>query len=655
MSGSRTKSILLTLACGLLCGVPALWVMWPVLMTGGSAVPGLHGGDNLAALWNVWWFIERQDVTGWPYWTPMLFAPVGTQLSLHTHATTHSVIAWIFSSFTPIVSAHNLALTLGFMLNGVVTFALALRASRSLLGSVAAGVVFAASAAVQLRGLGHINLAHAWVLPLFGLASLHLADRPSALRSVAVGLAGALVLYTDYYYLVYAGILVALWTALRLLTCTFRRLPRRSGLVGALLIALLVVDVAVVLTIAATGGTSLNIGAATVSLRGLRNPLTVGWFLVLAWAVWRYPFRLAVGWRSGRPSFSNGVPVLVAAVTFLVASLPVLAALARVLASGEYTTQRVLWRSSPPGADLLTLLTGHPTHLLTGEWTRSVYGGLGIDMMEQSLWIGLVPLVTVLVFARRWWSVSEVRMWALTAIVFGVLALGPFLRIAGYDLALPLPHAVLRYTPVVSNARIPGRAVVMVQLAVAVLLAYSLARRTPRTAALIVALLVAETLPAPLPVHVLPPPDMLDQLLRTSASRGAVAELPLGLRDGFLHEGQLDHRALVHQMAHGRPLVGGFVARLAPGIRTVYRQTPILDEMLRMSNPSEPAAVLDAGAGGRALAAGLAFVVVNRDTFVDARLPRGMLEGAGFRLVQTAGSRELYEAVRSPASNPAPR
>ncbi len=527
--------------------MPALWAMWPVLVRMDSAVPGLDPGDNLAGLWNVWWFIEGTRTSGWPYWTPLLFAPAGTQLGLHTHATTHSLLASLWAPFVSLVAAHNIALLLGLMLNGVCAYVLALRASGSVMGALAAGILFGASASVQVRALGHINLAHAWVLPLFALALMHLASglprRSSAaeprakagpVRAVMLGVAGALVLYTDYYYAVYAVLLTALWAAVTLFRVNVSALPKRSGRAGLVLLAVILLDLVVVAIIAITGGTTLDLGFARVSLRGLRNPVTLFWFLAAAWVLWRYRWKVSAGWRDGRPAARDAIPALIATATFLVIALPLLTALARVISAGDYTTQTVLWRSSPPGADLLTLILGHPRHALTGDWTRSLYASLGIDLMEQALWIGIVPVVVLVLTRREWQPAPGARIWMLATFVFGLIALGPFLRVGGIDTALPLPDALLRYVPVFSNARIPGRAVVVVQLAVAVLLAHAVARRARGTAVLLVVLVAAEAFPARLPLQILPAADAVDDVLRTSSVVGAVAELPLGLQ-GRLH------------------------------------------------------------------------------------------------------------------------
>ena len=59
--------------------------------------------------------------------------------------------------------------------------------------------------------------------------------------------------------------------------------------------------------------------------------------------------------------------------------------------------------------------------------------------------------------------------------LFFVWALGPYLRVFGVNTAFMLPQTILRFVPVVANARIPGRAFVVVQLMIAVLGAMALA------------------------------------------------------------------------------------------------------------------------------------------------------------------------------------
>jgi hypothetical protein len=622
----------------------AIWTMLPVLADIDGVIPGTHLGDSAAGLWNVWWFTQAVGKRQNPYWTDVLFAPFGTQLSLHTHATTHSVLAWPLTSFTSVVAAHNLALLTGLALNGICVWMLSYRLTGRSLPAIVAGAIFALSAHVQLRVLGHINLVHAWVLPLFVFAVLRLEDRRRPGDALLAGAAGALVLYTDYYYAVYAALFCGVWLSVRTFAIDGSILSPRHHRLRAVLLALILVDLALIAAIGWTGGAGLEFGPVRISARNIRNPLTAVWILALLWAWLRFPltFRLRVRRRPTGSLVRSGSIALAAC---LLLAAPLLVALAQIVTSGDYTAPRVLWRSSPAGGDALTLVLGHPLHVVTGWWTRSAYEALGLYLMEQSLWIGVVPIVLLLV---TWRTVSEAagaRLWAAVAVVFFVLSLGPFLRVGGFDTALVLPHALLRYIPGIGNARIPGRAIVMVDLAIAVLSAMALSTLAVRSrvvSALLMTALILELLPAPTPVVRIPAADSIDQFLRTSPESGAVVELPTGVRDGFGEDGAFDHRALVHQIWHGRPLVGGFVARLSQRVHAGYSADPILMNLIDVSTPSSTNVGLPSGAARRAADLGIAYLVLNRDTAIDERLSRQSLESAGFELMQKSGPRELY-------------
>jgi hypothetical protein len=635
----------------------AVWTLSGLAGHAGEAIPGTHLADNAAALWNVWWFAYAIEHGAAIYRTPMLLAPYGTQLSLHTHATTHSLLAWPWLGALGIVAAHNVAIACGLALNGVVTAILARTVLSSggkagpALPSIVAGLLFALSAFVQARVLGHINLLHAWVLPLFALALIRLQRNGSWTNAIIFGASAALVAYTDYYYTVYAGILALIWIADRTLTIGIVAKPGKFPAFRRVVLALIFIDVVAIVAIALTGGFALDLGPLRASMRGVRNPLTMFWLLLAVWLVCRFPFRVSIRALTRPTSRSLSLGLMAFAVSLLL-SAPLWIALARVVADGDYATPRVLWRSSPAGADALTLILGHPDHLISGSWTTAAYRTLGIDAMEEGLWLGIVPLIVLTVARRSWTRSLEARFWAIAGVVFLLLALGPFLRVAGLDTALPLPQSVLRYVPGFSNARMPGRAVVMVTLSVAMLTAFALERFGKSTQWLIAAVLLLETLPAPAAVVAVPTVDAIDRALRESPRSGAVAELPLGMRDGLGESGQLDHRALVHQLWHERPLVGGFVARLPSSVRERYAVEPLLAQLVDLSTPAKSAPHLDENAARAAADLGVDFLIVNRDTFVSERLPQKALENAGFVLVLEDGARELYASSPTAARRP---
>jgi hypothetical protein len=125
----------------------------------------------------------------------------------------------------------------------------------------------------------------------------------------------------------------------------------------------------------------------------------------------------------------------------------------------------------------------------------------------------------------------------------------------GLNTAMILPQTLLRYVPLLNNARVPGRAIVVTYLALSTLTAVAVAEWRANAkrgipVALVVAVAVtADYLPAPFPLISMSHPAVYDEL-RDRAEEGAVCELPPGLRDGFGQQGAFDDGVLFYQTIH---------------------------------------------------------------------------------------------------------
>ena len=337
-------------------------------------------------------------------------------------------------------------------------------------------------------------------------------------------------------------------------------------------------------------------------------------------------------------------------LTTLVVASPVLIVLGRLAWTGDYLAPWPLWRSGTAGADLASAVLGNPFSSLSGAWTRAVYSRHGIDAIEQSAWLGLVaPLLAAIGMFR---SENRARgLWLFVGILAGVWALGPHLRMLGWNSGIIMPNAVLRYLPLVSNARIPGRALVIVTLALAMLAAMGWARlrESNMNRWWLLPLLVLISLelgPMPFPLTTLDHPALYD-VARVDPQPGSLLELPLGIRDGFGEEGNLDHRVLWYQSIHERPLVGGFVARLPPSTRTALLGSHLITDLLALSRPGgigTTPTVSPEAAGHAVDALGVAFVVLDRRR-ASAALQAYTMSRLPLEEVATADERTLYRIV----------
>jgi hypothetical protein len=275
--------------------------------------------------------------------------------------------------------------------------------------------------------------------------------------------------------------------------------------------------------------------------------------------------------------------VLVVAVVAVVCAAPILAGGAQLWWTGDYVSQPYFWRSAPEGVDLALFAAGNPFHPLWGSLSQRLYAFSGANPIESTAWLGIGVVIALVMTRKAWLPADGSRPWTWCAVVFLVWAFGPHLLVLGGRTGLLLPELLLRYVPVAANARIPGRAMVMVSLSLSVLLALALSVRQVRAGVLVTlsALILADALAAPIPLTALDRPDIYARL--ASMPDGTVLEVPFGIRDGFGETGVLDPRTIWYQTIHRKPVVGGFIARMPASLEHEVLDSATLRALVQLS------------------------------------------------------------------------
>ena len=625
----------------------AIGSTWPLAAHLQTHLPGPTADDNVTFLWNVWW-MRSALASPESYWhTPFMFHPGGIDLLLHTHTALNAFAGATLLAGMPPVAALNVTTMLVGALNGISAWLLANRLTRHHLAALVAGVYFALCPSLMAHVQGHFNLFSAWGLPLYAALLLTALPRAAWYVAVVAGVVLAAIAYSDYYYLVYAGaftVCVALW---RWLVADVRLTPQRCPHSALDIGLLLIVAAAVVINIvvAVTGGGVWTLGDRRISLTTGLNVRTLGWVALLWWL-----------WRRRRPSIRllrrpESVPLrdlrvlaAVAAVAVL-AMWPLVAGALRTWAEGEYVTQAYHWRTAPAGVDVAGLITGNPMSLISGALARRVYAFAGLDPYAEIAWLGITPIVMLFVTRRQWWPSASARFWVFVFFVFFGWALGPYVTLFGTHTGFHSPQLLLRYVPIVSNARLPGHAMVMAALAVSMLMAIAIASsragRTRAWSSALLALMLVELWPRPLPLLALDRPPVYETL--AAAPPGAVLELPVGIRDGFGAEGRIDSSVLYYQTLHAKPIVGGYVSRLPRSRVDEIHASPVLSTLLRLSAGESVPLPPDAGATSAAALVHMdvRYVVVN--TEMASRPLREHVATMPLTLIKASGVHELYE------------
>jgi hypothetical protein len=633
--------------------VVALAMTWPLPLQLSTHLTGSPAGDTGVYIWNQWVFHhELLDNRRLPYFTETIFSLTRrADLSLHNYTTFQNLLALPLVRQFGVVTTFNLVYLAMTVLTGYTAFLLA----RSLTGRAAeawiAGLFFGWSPLLVTRGMSHFSVAAAAPLAAFVLVLLKTAERQRLRDAVLLGVAAWWAASVDVYFAVYCVLIAVVFIAARTVHIERRETPRRPPVPWGL--DVVIVSLAgLVVAMAISGGWQFTFLGRVARMRSLYTPMLLLTMLVVARVCWCCRTSIAArldreqAWRLLR--LASVSAVLAAALLS-----PVLYAVGMRIAEGRFDRPAMFWRSSPRGVDLIAFALPNPNHPLSPDVLRAWLSPRADAYFEN---VASIPFVVAVVLGIAWWrGWRPPRLWVAFTVLFGLLALGPFVHVAGFNTYVPGPWALLRYAPVIGLARSPARFTVVMTLAVAVLFAVALAwlssrwgeRRRMMLSAVAVILLF-ELLPAPRQLYSAEIPRVYRHVA-AAPEQVRVLELPFGVRDGTTSAGDFTARSQYFQTFHGKALIGGYLSRVSRQRIAEIRRFDMLDALIVLSERG----TLDHERARRLVADGPAFASRARVDFVVIDRTRASDELRDFALrafrlvhVETDGPFELYRAAR---------
>jgi len=297
---------------------------------------------------------------------------------------------------------------------------------------------------------------------------------------------------------------------------------------------------------------------------------------------------------------------------------------------------------------LVDLLSPNVRHPLWGSAAEAWLGRRHPFGPEAGAGLGLgVAILAGVALWRRW---RRAWPWALLALLMLLLAMGPQLRATAAESAVPGPFLLLDLFGPFRNSSRPAIFIALMLIPVAALVAEGMAAlRVPAPeragnggfpwAPFLAALVLIESLVAPWPLMRLrAAPESL--ALNADPLPGAVLDLPPRLNDSV---------GLLNQICHGRPIMGGYLARIPfypiVAAASATRGLWLASEPPPDITPLDPAAEL-ASLGTR-------FVVLDLTQLprVDQRRLREQLAVPGISRFSASDTREIY-AVDPGAARP---
>jgi hypothetical protein len=560
--------------------VLALALLWPLPPS----------GDTGVYVWNLWVFHHEAMAGRFPWSTDRIFAATGpADLSLHNYTTLANLVAYPLVDPLGVVVTFNLVMFLWLALDGYALFLLARYAGACDIDAWLAGAAFAASPVIIARTTAHASLVAAGPLVLFTLFLLRALDRRHVRDAIGMGVMAALAAFSDAYFAVYAVVITLTVLAVRQFGLTSAESPswRPRGALWAIDL-LIVCTLGIVAAIVVRGGSRYELLGMRVNLVRLYTPMLVFTVLCVVRLLVVLRPRLRVAEDAGWASILR-VGTLAVVMAMLLLS-PILVAVGQRMKEGRLDSTKTLWRSSPPGVDLAAFFLPNPNHAWVREWSTPFLTAERADgFAEFTASLSLVALAVILVAwrATRW---RVPRLWAVLAVLFGALALGPFVHVDGINTYVPGPWALLRYVPLVGLARSPSRFTIVAWMAFAVLFALALGRfreRWPARAGTIVAcvavLMAFELNPMPRVLAAANIPEFFSTVAADRDARVRVLELPVGLRDGTSSMGNFSARTLFHQTAHRKAVLGGYLSRISESRKQQSRKDALMQVLFTLS------------------------------------------------------------------------
>ncbi|RME43520.1 MAG: hypothetical protein D6791_15255 [Chloroflexi bacterium] len=553
-------------SAGVLLGFSAVTIIFLRLYSLPITEGLLGSRDAWQHLWNLWW--TRTAILNLhtnPFYTRYLFYPSGAPLYYHALSPVNGVLSIPFQFMGGVIFAYNVAVLTGYVLGGYAAYLLTRRYTRPVPAFIA-GLIFAFSPhhAVQTAA-GHLDqVTHFW-LPLYILAFLLAIEEQRWQAGIAAATLLALASLVTWYYAFALIVFSIVAVAHQLWQSWTRSGPARS-----------------------TG-----YGQSRVERPSVFSTRTKG----------RRQFTTNV-----KPIALLSIAVLVG-VTYALLVAPVLIP---TLIEGRRAAYMIppIQAAAEFSADLRAFVTPSVLHPWWGERMMLVQDHFSGKIADNVVFIGFVPLslAGVAVATRR----QTVGRWALVAIVFVVLAMGPWLHINGsivrvFGRPVVLPYALLyRWVPFVRVIRTPSRLLSVLMLAIGILAALGLdgalaylRRRGHRwqlqagVSVLAGALILFEFWPRPLPTAVPPASPPFIRAVLQAGEPGAVLDIPQ----------TNPHGAMYLQTLHQRPIAGGYLSR---DLENPLESVAPLRQMLYLAS-GDQAGIVQASASPAEVAAVLGF------------------------------------------------
>ena len=216
--GGRT-SAWIAVAVALAYLIIAIVMTWPLATQLATHTPAGDGGDVWAHQWTYWWIKTAISQGQNPFFTDLLYYPIGVSLATHNIAWFNIGLWWPLQAVIGSQAAYGLIYILAFAFNGLAMFFLIREYTDRTAAAFIGGLIYGTWPYVMSQ-TGHPNTIIIGWVPLALLMLKRTMERGRLRDAVAAGVFLALIGIVRWQLLIMASIAIGLFIIHKLATDT---------------------------------------------------------------------------------------------------------------------------------------------------------------------------------------------------------------------------------------------------------------------------------------------------------------------------------------------------------------------------------------------------------------------------------------------------
>lgn len=627
---------------------------------------------------NEWWTAHAlMNLRINPFNNSYMFHPLGLNLVQHTYTFLDGLFFTLLRPFLSLIVFHNLLIWMTFFANALAAYLLIYHVTQTpwpaFIGALAFG-----HCPTLLSYYKTAALLEVYNLVFFIFFSYVLIRKRRFIWAVTAGLFWGLTLYNYPYYFVFGGLWLVLLIGYQICPWEIRAKTapelRMSlwayGLIWGSLIGLIIFSVFAPRQI-----------WEFLAGRHLINWITLSGFGLILWMIWWLFKFQALKKVPSPPSSSSSdftlttcIPVrwnppplrqvlLLLGLSGIVLGIAALVGFPYFQAYFKEEATRLAVVSNPVDFVIYSVdLAGFFAPF--NAWLEGIYKIMAPDWASgrpikgTPAFLGYGFMVILLWGAGKFFRRPELRLWLIAWGVFGIISLGPYLKIHGLIFeSLPLPAYFIRFLPVMESARTLSRYLVPVMLFLCLLVCLILKpfyfrlspwrRKIFITGLFLVVGFEYGFFPNPLPLRFSDyrVPEVYQVLARKAqVHAGILLDLPLFTHSGSWSAGHGETRRFYYQTVHQQKLIGGVSSKLDEKVFVYFQNQPAISRLwsLQPVEKNELAALVQAF--------GIDWIVLDKRHYPPETLKtyRAVLDSAPYVKIFYEDIRYLGMSVKKP-------